>query len=384
MSVDVLCDNRLAFPFVVGNDQFDGIEDRTYARSGLFQIFANRMLQQTLVDHSFHFGVTDLIHESADRLRGVTATTQTADGRHTRVIPTGYKTFFDQLQHLTLGHNRIGDVQTIELALFRTVVRTVGRESAEILSAELVNEIIVERTMHLELKRTDRVRYALKIVALSMGEIVHRIYFPFRTRTMVRVGGDDTIHDRVTEMHVGVRHVNLGAQHHLAFLYLTALHRFKQAQVLFDRTITERRSHTRFGRRSFLFGDLLGGLFVYISFALFDEHDRQVVELLEIIRGIEDLSPFESEPTNIAFDGLYILRVFFGRVGVVKTKVTNAVVFLGDSEVHTDRLDVTDMQVTVRLRRETGLNTSVIHALCEVFFYDLLNKIETFFLLFHI
>ena len=39
------------------------------------------------------------------------------------------------------------------------------------------------------------------------------------------------------------------------------------------------------------------------------------------------------------------------------------------------------MQVAVRLRRETGLNTSVIHSLSEVFLYNLLNKIEAAFLI---
>ena len=36
-----------------------------------------------------------------------------------------------------------------------------------------------------------------------------------------------------------------------------------------------------------------------------------------------------------------------------------------------------DMQVAVRLGRETGLDTSVVHSLREVFFYNLLNEIET-------
>ncbi len=38
---------------------------------------------------------------------------------------------------------------------------------------------------------------------------------------------------------------------------------------------------------------------------------------------------------------------------------------------------MTDVQVSVRLRRETGLDTSVIDSLGEVFFYNLLDKIET-------
>ena len=47
-------------------------------------------------------------------------------------------------------------------------------------------------------------------------------------------------------------------------------------------------------------------------------------------------------------------------------------------------MDTTDMQVAVGFGRETRLNTSVVLAFTQVFLYDLLNKIETFFLLFHV
>ena len=126
MSVDILCDDRLAFAFVIGDHQLHRIKDSAYTRSRLFEVFANGVLQQTLVDHTFHFRVTDLVHECADGLRGITAATQTAYRRHTRVIPSGYQTFFDELQHLALRHHGVGDVQTVELPLFGTVVRSVG------------------------------------------------------------------------------------------------------------------------------------------------------------------------------------------------------------------------------------------------------------------
>ena len=197
-----------------------------------------------------------------------------------------------------------------------------------------------------------------------MREVVHRIDVPFTTRTVMRVRGDDAVHDRVAEMHVRVCHVDLRAQHHLTLFNLTALHRFEQTQVLLNRTVAVRRSHTGFGRRTFLLCDLFCGLLIDIGFACLDETDRQVVQLLEIIRSIVYLTPLEAQPSDIALDGLYVFGVFFGRVGVVETQVTNAVVFLSNTEVQADCLDVTDMQVAVRLRRETRLNTSVVHSFC--------------------
>ena len=342
------------------------------------------MLQQTLVNHSLYFGITNTIHEIADSSWRISTTTQTTDGRHTRIIPACHQTFLDELQHLTLRHDGISDIESVELTLFRTIVGTIRTQSAEVSAAELVDKIVVQRTMHLKLKCTDRVRYAFEIIGLTVCKVIHRIDVPFASGTMMRMRGDNTIHDRITEMHVRVCHVDLCTQNHLAFLYLASLHCLEETQVLLDGTITVRRSHTGLGRRTFLLRNLLGCLFIHIGLAFFDETDSEVIELLEIIGGIENMSPFETKPANIALDGLYVFGILLGRVRVVKTEVTNTIVFLGNTEVHTYRLDVSDMQVSVRLRRETRLNTSTVHSLCKVFLYYLLNKIETFFLNFHI
>ena len=376
VTVNVLCDEGFAFALIIGDDEFNGIKYSAYARSCLFEVLADGVLKQTLVDHAFHFGVTDLIHEGTNRLRRVSATAETTDGRHTRIIPASNKTFLDKLEHFALRHHGISDVEAVELTLFRAIVRSVRRETAEVRTAELVDEIVVQRTVYLKLQRTDRVRHSFEIVRLSVREVVHRIDVPFASCAVVRMRGDDAVHDRVAEVHIRVRHVNFRTEYHFAFFYLAALHRFEELQVLFNRTIAVRRSHTRFGRCTFLLGDLLCCLLIDIGFSLFDEADSEVVELLEIVGGIEDLSPFETEPADVALDGLYVFGVLFSRVGIVETQVTNAVVFLSDTEIHADCLDVADMQVSVRLRRETRLNTSAIYSLSEVFFYDLLNKIE--------
>ena len=238
MSVDVFGYQCLSPAFgIIGDNQFDRIEDCAHARCCLLQILANRMLEQALVNHSLNLGVADLIHELADGGSGVSASAQTADGRHTRVVPTGYQAFLDELEHLTLGHYGVSDVQTVELALLGTIVRTVGRQAAEVLTRYLVKEIIVERTMYLELEGTDTVRHALEIVALAVGKIIHRVDIPLASGAVVRMRCDDAVHDRVAEVHVRVSHINLGTQHHLALLYLAVLHSLEQAQVLLYRTV---------------------------------------------------------------------------------------------------------------------------------------------------
>ena len=82
-------------------------------------------------------------------------------------------------------------------------------------------------------------------------------------------------------------------------------------------------------------------------------------------------------------DGIHVLNILFDGVGIIKTEVADTMVTLGNTKVHTDGFDVSDMQVAVGFGRETGLNTSAVLALGKVFLYDLLNEIETSFFCFH-
>ena len=227
-SIDVLCHNRLG-AFVVVQDKTDGVEDGANTRCLFLEVLADSMLEQSYVNHALYLGVTDLVDESADSGRSISASAQPADCRHARVVPTANQSLLDQLEHLALGHHGVGDIQAVELELMRTAVLWHSPVSRSGQVQHLVNEIVVKGTVHDKLEGADRVRDALEIVALTMCKIVHRIHVPFASGAVVWMRGDDTIHDRVAEVHVGVRHVNLGTEHHLALLNLSALHGFEQA-----------------------------------------------------------------------------------------------------------------------------------------------------------
>ena len=70
-----------------------------------------------------------------------------------------------------------------------------------------------------------------------MCKVIHRISLPCFAGTMVRML-HDTVHDGVAEVHVGACHVNLGTEHHLAFLYFACVHFLEQFQAFFYRTVT--------------------------------------------------------------------------------------------------------------------------------------------------
>ena len=67
--------------------------------------------------------------------------------------------------------------------------------------------------MRNKLQRADRVGDALEEVALSVSEVVHRVAVPLCSCAVVWYLYD-AIDDGITEMHIGIGHVQFGAQHH--------------------------------------------------------------------------------------------------------------------------------------------------------------------------
>ena len=224
-----------------------------------------------------------------------------------------------------------------------------------------------------EFQRTPRVGDTFQIVTLSVSEVVHRIGIPLIACTEV---GDiqHTIDQRIAEQHVRVGHIDLGTKYQCARLTLTAVHKLKQLQVLLHRTVTIGTVRTRTGGRTLLLGYHLGTLFVHVGTTILNKPYGKVPELLEVVAGVVDVSPLESEPLNIMFDALDIFRILLLGVGVIKAQVTLATVFLSQPEVDGDSFRVTDMQVTVRLRRETCLNPVAVLPFCQVVNHHLLDE----------
>ena len=238
---------------------------------------------------------------------------------------------------------------------------------------QLLDKPIVQRTVNIELQRTDRVSDLLDRVALTVCIVVHRVDAPLAARTVV-ISVDNAVHNRVAEQHIGVCHIDLSTQYTATVLELTRTHTLKEIQVLLDRTIAPRRGGTRHGYRTTILANLLLSLVVDISQTLLDQHLCPLIQLLEIVRRIVLASPIEAEPLDILLDRVNILGILLHRVGIVETKVTLTAILLSQTEVQADTLGVSNMQITVRLGRETSLNSCV--TLGDGTGYDLFEKIE--------
>lgn len=88
-----------------------------------------------------------------------------------------------------------------------------------------------------------------------------------------------------------------------------------------------------------------------------------------MVTGISDSSRLETQPLDNVPNRLKVLLFLTSRVGIVVTQITLAPVVLGETEVDGNSLAVTDVQVTVGFRRESGGN-----ALLGPFVVDLVQE----------
>src|SRR5215471_21678923 len=101
------------------------------------------------------------------------------------------------------------------------------------------------------------------------------------------------------------------------------------------------------------------------------------VELLEVIGGmVEVLAPIKSEPMHIALDGIDVLLLLLGGIGVVEAQVAASVELLRHPEIEANRLGVADVEIAVRLRRETG-NDRLMPLRIEVRLDDIADEVAS-------
>ena len=118
----------------------------------------------------------------------------------------------DKRVEFPLRHNGIGEIEAVELNLPWTVIAK-ALLCAAVVFLEEIDELVVKRTVRHKLEGADGVGDTLKVVALSMGKVVHGIAVPLCAGAVVRCL-NDAIDDGIAEMHVRICHVELCAKHH--------------------------------------------------------------------------------------------------------------------------------------------------------------------------
>ncbi len=235
---------------------------------------------------------------------------------------------------------------------------------------------VVQGPVVFKLKGAQGVGNALQRVLDGVGKVVHGVNAPLVPLAVV-VGVIDAVDHRVAHIEVAGGQVDLGPEGHPALLKLAVLHPFKQVQGLLHGPIPVRGGGGYADGAPVLF-ELLRGQLAHIGQALFDQLHRELVHLVKVVGGvIEPVPPVEPQPVDVLLDGVHILLILFGGVGVVHTQVAHTAVFLGGTEVDGQRLAVADVEVAVRLRRETGVDSHalILPALSDVLVNEIVDKV---------
>ncbi len=348
---------------IVVDDELHRIQHGHGADGGLVEVLARTKLKQRDINNIVALGHANGFGKVADGSRRIAAAAQTANGGHTRVVPTVHIVLLHQLQQLTLAHDGVVKVQTGKLNLLR------------VMNSQCLAEPVVQWAVHLKLQCADGVRDALDGVTLTVSEVVHRIDTPFVARAMMR-GVQDAVHDGVAEVHVGRRHVDFSAQHTAAIRKLARAHTAEQVKVLLHGAVAVRTLHARCSGHSPTLANLLLRLVVHICQTFRNQLFRPDIKLVEIIGGIVLFSPLETQPVDILTDRIHIFGVFFHRIRVIEAQIALSVVFLRHAEVQTDGLGVAYMKVSIGLRRKTSMYFRIIFPVLNVFFNNLLNKVH--------
>ena len=213
-------------------------------------------------------------------------------------------------------------------------------------------------------------------IGKRMSKVIHRVNAPF-VPGAVMMGLHDPINDRVPHIEIGGSHINFGTQNEGAVVEFPGGHPGKKIFGFLNRPVAEGAFPARFGQGSPVFTNLIRGQFVHIGQAFINEFQGAFVDIIKIIRSVIYMIPMESEPADIFQNGIHILGVFFGGVGVVQAQVAASVVTLGDRKVNADGLGVANVQIPVRFRRKTGLY-SVVYSFGQILINGIQNKVGGF------
>ena len=159
---------------------------------------------------------------------------------------------------------------------------------------------------------------------------------------------------------------------------LSGSHAGKEIQILLGGSGPIRTVSAWFGERAAVFPDLIRREAIDVDFAFLNQNNGESIELLEIIRCIEHLAvPIKSQPSDVFLDGLNILGVFGGGIRVVESQMADSSGGLvRDPKIKHDRLGVTDVEISIGLRRKSRDDPSAMFTYRPVGCHEIPNEIR--------
>ena len=188
-----------------------------------------------------------------------------------------------------------------------------------------------------------------------MGKVIHGVDAPFVALAVV-VHMVDAVEHRVPHVEVAAAQIDFGPQGIFAVGELPGLHPGEEVQALLHRPVPPGRAG-RGVHIAPIFPELLRSQGADVGQPLLDELHGILVHLLKVVGGIEEaIPPVIAQPVDVLLDGLHVLHIFLGGIGVVHAEVAQATVFFSGAEVDKDGLGMPDVEVAVGFGREAGVD----------------------------
>ena len=272
---------------------------------------------------------------------------------------------FHQFPEFAFAHDRVGKGKACKFQL-------TGLGGG----IQIFDEPVVQGTVDLKFQRADGVGDPFDGVFQRVSEVVERVHAPGVAGVVV-FRMTDPVDRRVAHVHVGVSHIDLGAQDFAAVGELAVFHAGEEVQIFLHGAVPVGAGLAGGGQVALVFFELIVREFANVCFALLDQVHGVVIHLPEVVGSVvEAVFPVGTQPLHVVEDGLDKFRVFLRGVGIVHAQVELAAVLDSGQVVHVDRFCVTDMEVAVGFRRETGDDFTAVLSCCQVFFDDRMNKIH--------
>ena len=213
---------------IIRDDELHRAQNGHGALCRVVEIFAQAVLQKRVFHSVGGLRHADALTEIADGMAGVASSSQTAERRHTRIVPAGDIILLDQLAQLAFGHDGVVDAETGELDL----PGLCG-------DGDVIYHPVIERAMRLKFQRAQRVRDALQRVLNGVGKVIHRIDAPLvALPVMVHIA--DAVNDRVAHIEVAGGKIDFCAQRAAALGELAVFHALEQVEVFLDGAVAVR------------------------------------------------------------------------------------------------------------------------------------------------
>ena len=352
--------------WIIGDNHFQRTQDSHHAVSSIVQIIPDTMLQHSYINQAICLGNAYLTAEIPEGGRSIATAAQSGNSRHPWVVPACHIAFLHQLTELSLAGYGIGKVQAGKLNLARTGIY---------IKAHRLQQPVIKRTMILKLQGTDGMGNALNSIGERMSEIIHWIYAPSITSTVMGSMGN-TVDNRIPHVDIRRCHVNLCSQYLLTIGKLAVLHAGKEIQILLNAAVSIWAFLACLSQGATHAADFLSSGIVYIGLAVFNELYSKFVQLLKVVGSIEHpLIPAKAQPFYILLDGIHILHIFLDRICVIKAEIAQAVVLLCQAEIQADGLGMANMKIAIWLWWKTGMNAFAVTTIFQVVIYFILDKI---------